>query len=100
MSPPTAAPRGPFRRKVVAMAAAAALLAGSVYAGWIWVKSRTPIRSVAVMPFADQTSNKDHEGFCNGLTAGVIDSLARVPGLRVIGRDSVFREQNPAQFGV
>jgi TolB-like protein/DNA-binding winged helix-turn-helix (wHTH) protein len=47
--------------------------------------------SIAVLPFADTSSTKDQEYFSDGLTEQLISDLARVPGLKVVGRSSVFQ---------
>jgi TolB-like protein/DNA-binding winged helix-turn-helix (wHTH) protein len=47
--------------------------------------------SIAVLPFADTSSTKDQEYFSDGLTEQLISELARVPGLKVVGRSSVFQ---------
>jgi TolB-like protein len=48
-------------------------------------------KSIAVLPFADMSEKKDQEYFADGIAEEVLDRLARVPGLRVIGRTSSFR---------
>lgn len=44
--------------------------------------------SIAVVPFADVTSNKDMEYFSEGLAEELRNSLSKVRALRVIGRQS------------
>ena len=46
--------------------------------------------SIVVLPFADMSPQKDQEYFCHGLTEEIINTLATVPGLRVISRTSAF----------
>lgn len=46
--------------------------------------------SVAVLPFANLSAAPEDEYFSDGLTDELIDSLARVPGLRVVSRTSAF----------
>jgi TolB-like protein/DNA-binding winged helix-turn-helix (wHTH) protein/Tfp pilus assembly protein PilF len=48
-------------------------------------------RSVAVLPFADLSETKDQEYFADGMAEAVLDILARVPSLTVIGRTSSFQ---------
>jgi TolB-like protein len=48
-------------------------------------------KSVAVLPFVDLSEKKDQEYFADGIAEEVLDRLARVPGLRVIGRVSSFQ---------
>ena len=47
--------------------------------------------SIAVLPFADMSTAKDQEYFSDGLTEQLIDDIARVSGLKVIGRSSAFQ---------
>lgn len=47
--------------------------------------------TIAVLPFEDLSSDASNDVFCQGLTDEVLNSLARVPSLRVIGRTSSAR---------
>jgi TolB-like protein/DNA-binding winged helix-turn-helix (wHTH) protein len=47
--------------------------------------------SIAVLPFADMSPARDQEYFSDGLTEQLIDDLAKVSGLKVIGRSSAFQ---------
>lgn len=47
--------------------------------------------TIAVLPFTDLSADASNEVFCAGLTDEVLNSLARVPELRVIGRTSTAR---------
>jgi serine/threonine-protein kinase len=49
--------------------------------------------SIVVLPFVDLSEGRDQEYFCHGITEEIIDSLARVPRLRVISRTSAFSFQ-------
>lgn len=46
--------------------------------------------SIAVLPFEDQSPQKNEAYFCDGMTETLIDALTRVNGLRVVSRASVF----------
>jgi adenylate cyclase len=48
-------------------------------------------KSIAVLPFADISEKKDQEYFADGIAEEVLDRLAKVPGLKVVGRTSSFR---------
>ena len=52
--------------------------------------SAHPDPSVAVLPFADMSSERDHEYFCDGMVEEIITELARIPSLRVAARTSSF----------
>src|SRR5260370_12936198 len=47
--------------------------------------------SIAVLPFADMSPAKDQEYFYDGLAEQLINDLAKVSGLKVIGRSSSFQ---------
>ncbi len=48
-------------------------------------------KSIAVLPFADLSEKRDQEYFADGMAAEVLDLLAKIPGLKVIGRTSSFQ---------
>lgn len=47
-------------------------------------------KSVAVLPFIDLSPNSDQEYFSDGLTEEILNSLARLPELKVTARTSAF----------
>jgi TolB-like protein/DNA-binding winged helix-turn-helix (wHTH) protein/Tfp pilus assembly protein PilF len=47
--------------------------------------------SIAVLPFADMSTAKEQEYFSDGLAEQLINDLAKVPGLKVVGRSSAFQ---------
>ncbi|HEY6184315.1 MAG TPA: winged helix-turn-helix domain-containing protein [Terriglobales bacterium] len=47
--------------------------------------------SIAVLPFADLSPNKDQEYFSEGLSEELINDLTRVPNLKVVSRSSAFQ---------
>ncbi len=46
--------------------------------------------SIAVLPFANLTSDKENEYFSDGLAEEIINALTSVPGLKVTARTSAF----------
>jgi TolB-like protein/predicted Ser/Thr protein kinase len=46
--------------------------------------------SIAVLPFANMSADKENEYFSDGLTEEIINALAHVPGMKVSGRTSSF----------
>ena len=55
-------------------------------------KSLEPVveNSIAVLPFANMSSDPEQEYFSDGISEEIINALAQVPGLKVIGRTSSF----------
>jgi TolB-like protein/Flp pilus assembly protein TadD len=47
-------------------------------------------KSIAVLPFTDLSEKKDQEYFADGMAEEILDLLAKIPGLTVIGRTSSF----------
>ena len=54
-------------------------------------------KSIAVLPFLDLSERRDQEYFADGLAEELLDVLANVPGLRVIGRTSSFQFRNKTE---
>ncbi|MFO1060506.1 MAG: adenylate/guanylate cyclase domain-containing protein [Dongiaceae bacterium] len=46
--------------------------------------------SVAVLPFANLSGDQEQEYFSDGITEDIITDLSKVPGLFVLGRNTVF----------
>jgi TolB-like protein/Tfp pilus assembly protein PilF len=53
-------------------------------------QTRTIDKSIAVLPFADMSPNKDQEYFSDGLSEELLNLLAKIPELRVAARTSSF----------
>ena len=47
-------------------------------------------QTVAVLPFADMSENRDQEHFGDGISEELLNRLARIPDLKVISRTSAF----------
>ena len=60
-------------------------------------------QSIAVLPFANLSSDKENEYFSDGLAEEIINALAKVPELKVIARTSAFafrdKEQDLRKIG-
>jgi TolB-like protein/Flp pilus assembly protein TadD len=48
-------------------------------------------KSVAVLPFVDMSEKKDQEYFADGMAEEILDLLAKIPAIKVIGRTSSFQ---------
>ncbi len=49
-----------------------------------------PKKSIAVLPFVDMSPNGDQDYFSDGIAEEILNSLVRVPDLKVAGRTSSF----------
>jgi len=62
-----------------------------------------PIRSIAVLPLKNLSDDRESEYFADGLTETFITQLAKIRGLKVISRASVFmfkeKELDPREIG-
>jgi adenylate cyclase len=56
----------------------------------IFKSNPEPFESIAVLPFANMSSDPEQEFFSDGISEEIINMLAQVPGLKVAGRTSSF----------
>jgi serine/threonine protein kinase/tetratricopeptide (TPR) repeat protein len=73
-----------------------AALVASIAVAWILFVRRgemppSEIASIAVLPFVDMSEARDQEYFSDGLSEELLDVLAKISQLRVIGRTSSFQ---------
>jgi serine/threonine protein kinase len=50
----------------------------------------SPEKSLAVLPFANQSTDPENEFFADGITEEILNALSQIPELRVAGRASSF----------
>ena len=55
-----------------------------------------PEKSIAVLPFANFSDDKQNSFFADGIQDDILTALARIGGLRVISRSSVMQFRDPA----
>ncbi|HLX45709.1 MAG TPA: tetratricopeptide repeat protein [Bryobacteraceae bacterium] len=53
-------------------------------------KSAPDVRTVAVLPFVNLSSDPDQDFFCDGITEEILNALTTIPELNVVARTSVF----------
>jgi TolB-like protein/Flp pilus assembly protein TadD len=53
-----------------------------------------PQKSVAVLPFENESGDKSQQYFSDGLSEGLINTLSQYQGLKVISRNSAFQFRN------
>src|SRR6202521_3774760 len=89
--PPVSGPARSWRR--IALPIAAVVLLAIAAAIW-WRRSTGAggsLDSIAVLPFVNATHDPNTEYLSDGITESVINSLSRLPQLRVAARSSAFR---------
>jgi TolB-like protein/Tfp pilus assembly protein PilF len=87
------------RTWVIAAIVVAVALAGGYFLDKAWRSKHEPTastavisdKSIAVLPFTDMSEKKDQEYFADGMAEEILDLLATIPGLKVIGRTSSFQ---------
>jgi serine/threonine-protein kinase len=92
------APRFSWRFAVIAaVAIAVAVLSGLLFFG------RKSVHSIAVLPFENSSRDPDAEYVSDGVTENLINTLSRLPRVRVMARGTVFVYKNknvdPRQVG-
>lgn len=99
------ADRAPDRSQLIKAVSVFAVAALLVIAGSVFYFGGSPgqIRSLAVLPLENSTGNPDAEYMSDGLTESLINSLSRLPQIRVIPRTTAFRykhkDYSPQQLG-
>jgi serine/threonine protein kinase/Tfp pilus assembly protein PilF len=87
------------QHKSIAVIIAGLLLVGIAGAGYRFFIRRastpvTKIDSIAVLPFENATHDQNNEYFADGVTDSLINSLSRIPNVKVTARNSVFSYKN------
>ena len=77
--------------RLLAFMGIAALLLVAGLIGLLWQQAAiNESPSIMVLPFKNSSDDKGDEFFSDGLTDEIINSLIRLPGLRVVARSSAF----------
>ena len=76
---------------VLASLVTLAALAYFVYSRYEMRSRAGMIRSVAVLPFENQTKDPDSEYLSDGISESLINSLSQLPGIKVTARNSSFK---------
>jgi serine/threonine protein kinase/Tfp pilus assembly protein PilF len=87
-------PRRELRRITFGIVAALAVIAALAILGILRTQQTAtdaPIRSLAVLPFTNDTADAANEYLSDGLTESLINNLSHIPDLAVVSRASVFR---------
>ena len=86
---PRGSPSHAFRWR---WAATAVLALASIVVAWNIAHRIAPaeIQTLAVLPFANAETGPDSEYMSDGITEEIIQRLAKIPGLRVVSRNSSF----------
>jgi len=55
------------------------------------IKTSVSEKSIAVLPFVNMSTDPENEFFSDGLSEEILNSLARIDGMQVVGRTSSFQ---------
>jgi TolB-like protein/Flp pilus assembly protein TadD len=85
-----------FHQRMLAWVGAVIFILAVVAAGLWWKYVRRDAQpaiaaSIAVLPFADLSSDHGQEYFSDGLAEEILNGLAKIPGLKVAARTSAFQ---------
>lgn len=90
------------RQMLLPTALAAGILIGVIAVSWAIIWSPTSqlstsgqIRSIAILPFVNETGDPENDFLSDGLTDSLIGSVSQIPDLAVRARSSVFRFKGP-----
>ena len=92
---PTTRPRSRFTGRWAAAAIAAVLVTAGAL--WVW-KTQTrpvpPLRSLAVLPFANLSGDPELDRLAEAISSGLITTLREFGGLQVAGRSESWNQQD------
>ncbi len=85
---------------LAAVAAVAVVGAGAMVISKVGSKSAAPLRTLAVMPFANLTGDSELDQLAEGVSAGLANRLREKQGLQVMGRSEAwsFRDRSPGEL--
>jgi serine/threonine protein kinase len=81
---------GVKRHKTAVLAVLGVAIAAAA-AGAYFLGRSAPIRSIAVLPFVNDTGDPNSEYLSDGISESLINGLSQLPRLTVMSRNSVFR---------
>ena len=96
-APEQQASSGDRRMRKLAIIQMLAVIAAAALSGYLWFARNRPNApstnktSIAVLPFVDLSPAKDQAYFSDGFAEQLINDLAQVSGLKVVGRSSSFQ---------
>ncbi|MCA1605042.1 MAG: serine/threonine-protein kinase, partial [Acidobacteria bacterium] len=91
------------RNVIVASLLLAVVLSVAAFAYWSYYGSSFQAKSIAVLPFKNESGNSELDYLSDGITDSLINSLSQLPQVTVKARNSVFRykdaDADPQQVG-
>ncbi len=81
------------RRRGLAIASSAVALAAGGSAFWLTARRSPAAASIVILPFLNVNGDPAAEYLCQGMSDSLSGALSRLPGLKVVARDSARRYQ-------
>jgi TolB-like protein/Flp pilus assembly protein TadD len=95
-SSPDAAQRNPGKAAPASVTGAASSGLRTIDVAGLAAPASIPAKSVAVLPFLNESGERDQQFFSDGLSEDLINALSQFAGLKVISRDSAFQFRHSA----
>jgi len=88
------------RWALAAVAVVATFIAGAMVIGKVGSKPPAPLRTMAVMPFANLTGDAELDQLAEGVSAGLANQLREKQGLQVLRRSEAWnvRDRSPGEL--
>ena len=88
------------RWALAVVAVVAVVIAGAMVIGKVASKPPAPLRTMAVMPFANLTGDAELDQLAEGVSAGLTNRLRENEGLQVLGRSEAWsiRDRSPGEM--
>jgi serine/threonine-protein kinase len=88
------------RWALATVAVVAIVIAGALVIGKFSAKPPAPLRTVAVMPFANLTGDAELDSLAEGMSAGLLNRLREQEGLQLVGRSEAWsaRARSPSEL--
>jgi len=88
------------RWALAVVAVVAVVIAGAMVIGRIGSKPPAPLRTMAVMPFANLTGDAELDSLAEGMSAGLLNRLREQEGLQLVGRSEAWnaRGRSPSEL--
>lgn len=88
----------PSKRRRFAVYLGVAFLAAVLIGAFLyWRLLPTPINSIAILPFINESNDPGADYLSDGITESITNSLSQLPGLTVMSRNAAFRFKNTKQ---
>ena len=93
-NPLTTSKKKPFTSNLIIGVLLLAVVAQQLYIHYWNSQPASTDKSIAVLPFKNESPNQENQYFCNGMMEAILNHLSKIEELRVISRNSVEQSRN------